>query len=150
MRLACGGMGLALLALVGAACTGIPSVATSTGASSLSATPSLEGRTWRLVSIDGRPALAGVRVTAIFDEEASRVAGSAGCNQYFGSAAVKGDRLEVGGLGSTRMFCAAEGVMPQEAAYLDELGKATTYRMVGTQLQLGPGPGVVTLVYEAE
>jgi len=143
-------MGLALFTLLSSACTGIPSVATSTGASSLSATPSLAGRTWRLVSIDGRPALAGVRVTAIFEEEANRVAGSAGCNQYFGSATVKGDRLEVGGLGSTRMFCAAEGVMPQETAYLDELGKATAYRLQGTQLQLGPGPGVVSLIYEAE
>jgi heat shock protein HslJ len=142
--------GMAVAALVSAACTGIPNVATSTSSSSASAPTSLEGRTWRLVSIDGHPALAGVRVTAIFEREADRVAGSAGCNQYFGSAAVKGDRLEVGGLGSTKMFCTTDGVMPQEGAYLDALGKATAYRVSGTQLQLGPAAGVVTLVYQAE
>jgi putative lipoprotein len=150
MRLAHGATGLALLTLLSAACTGIPSVATSTAASSASAVPVLEGRTWRLVSVDGHPALAGVRVTAIFEAEANRVAGSAGCNQYFGSATVKGDHLEVGGLGSTRMFCPAEGVMPQESAYLDALSKATTYHMAGTRLQLGPAAGSNTLVFEAE
>ena len=150
MRLAHGVTGLALFTLLGAGCTGIPNVATSTSASSVSAAPVLEGRTWRLVSIDGHPALAGVRVTAIFEGEANRVAGSAGCNQYFGSATVKGDRLEVGGLGSTRMFCTAEGVMPQESAYLDALSKATTYRVAGAQLQLGPAAGAVTLLFETE
>jgi heat shock protein HslJ len=147
-------IGLALATLVSAGCSGIPNVATSTASSSSSASASapvaLEGRTWRLVSIDGHPALAGVRVTAIFEGEANRVAGSAGCNQYFGTAAVKGERLEVGGLGSTKMFCTTDGVMPQEGAYLDALGKATAFRMAGTQLQLGPAPGAVTLVYQAE
>jgi heat shock protein HslJ len=138
-----------LATMLAPGCTGIPSVATSTAASSV-ATPGLEGRTWRLVSIDGHPALAGVRVTAIFEGEANRVAGSAGCNQYFGSATVKGDRLDVGGLGSTRMFCAADGVMEQETAYLDTLSRVTTYRASGTQLQLGPAPGVMTLVFIAE
>lgn len=141
---------LAVTALVSVGCAGIPNVATSTGSSSLSAPAALEGKTWRLVSIDGHPALAGVRVTAIFEGEANRVAGSAGCNQYFGSAAVKGERLEVGGLGSTKMFCTTDGVMPQESAYLAALGQATTYRVAGTQLQLGPASGVVTLVFEAE
>lgn len=155
MKLAHPVVGLALAALVSAGCNGIPNVATSTASpSSSSASTStavaLEGRTWRLVSIDGHPALAGVRVTAIFEDEADRVAGSAGCNQYFGSAAVKGERLEVGGLGSTKMFCTTDGVMPQEGAYLDALGKATAYRLTGTELQLGPAPGVVTLVYQAE
>ena len=150
MTLAHRATGLAVLALLGAACTGIPNVATSSAASSVSAAPALEGRTWRLVSIDGRPALSGVRVTAIFEGEANRVAGSAGCNQYFGSATVKGDRLEVGPLGSTKMFCPADGVMPQESAYLDALSKATTYRMAGTQLQLGPDSGAATLVFAAE
>jgi heat shock protein HslJ len=151
LKLAHPAAGLALAALASAACTGVPNVATSTASpSASSAAVALEGRTWRLVSIDGRPALATVRVTAIFESEANRVAGSAGCNQYFGSATAKGETLAVGGLGSTKMFCPADGVMPQESAYLDALGKATTYRVTGTQLQLGPAPGAVSLVYQAE
>lgn len=141
--------GVALTALVAVACAGIPGGVTTNGPS-VSAPATLQGTTWRLASIDGRPALSGVRVTANFESGEDRVAGSAGCNQYFGRAAVKGERLEVGDLGSTRMFCTADGVMAQESAYLSALGKASTYRVTGTQLRLGPTTGVVTLVFDAE
>jgi heat shock protein HslJ len=110
----------------------------------------LQGTTWRLTSIDNHPAMAGVRVTAVFSSDDDRVAGSAGCNQYFGRAAVKGERIEVGGLGSTKMFCTTDGVMPQEAAYLSALGQATAYRVTGRQLQLGATSGAVSLAFEAE
>jgi heat shock protein HslJ len=142
--------GLALVALIAVACVGTPDGATTTDSSSVKAPTALEGTAWRLVSIDGRPALAGVRVTAVFEGDEDRVAGSAGCNQYFGRAAVKGETLEVGGLASTKMFCTADGVMPQEGAYLSALATATVYRVSGTQLQLGPAPGIVTLAFEAE
>jgi heat shock protein HslJ len=142
--------GAAVAVLVAASCASTPDGAISTGSSSVSAPSALVGTTWRLTSIDGQPALAGVRVTAVFASDADRVAGSAGCNQYFGQAAVKGERIEVGGLGSTKMFCTTDGVMPQEAAYLSALGRAAAYRVAGRQLQLGPAAGVVTLVFEAE
>jgi heat shock protein HslJ len=142
--------GAALSALVALGCAGTPDGAISTSSSSVSAPTVLEGTTWRLTSIDGAPALAGVRVTAVFASNDDRVAGSAGCNQYFGRAAVQGERIEVGGLAATKMFCPTDGVMPQEAAYLSALGQAAAYRVAGRQLQLGPAAGVVTLVFEAE
>ena len=51
------------------------------------ATPStvLVGPSWRVTSINGQPVLAGTTITAEFTSE-DRVAGSAGCNRYFGSA----------------------------------------------------------------
>jgi heat shock protein HslJ len=140
----------ALAALVAASCATTPDGAISTGPSSASLPTVLQGTTWRLTSIDNHPALAGVRVTAVFSSDDDRVAGSAGCNQYFGRAAVQGERIEVGGLGSTKMFCTTDGVMPQETAYLSALGQATAYRVAGRQLQLGPASGVVTLVFDAE
>jgi heat shock protein HslJ len=140
----------ALAALLAVGCASTPDGAIATGSSSVNAPVVLEGTTWRLTSIEGAPALAGVRVTAVFASDDDRVAGSAGCNQYFGRAAVKGERIEVGGLGSTKMFCTTDGVMPQEAAYLSALGQTTAYRVLGRQLQLGPAAGVVTLVFEAE
>jgi heat shock protein HslJ len=142
--------GVALAALVAVACASTPDGAISTSASSVNAPAALEGTTWRLTSIDGQPALAGVRVTAVFASDDDRVAGSAGCNQYFGRAAVQGERIEVGGLGSTKMFCTTDGVMPQEAAYLSALAQATAYRVAGRQLQLGPTSGAVSLVFDAE
>lgn len=139
----------ALTALLAAGCASHPDGAIATG-SSVSASNPLEGKTWRLTSIEGQPALAGVHVTAVFAGDEDRVAGSAGCNQYFGRAVVEGDRIDVDGLGSTRMFCTADGVMPQEAAYLAALDKATTYRVADGQLRLGPASGAVTLVFAAE
>ena len=47
------------------------------------APPALIGPTWRLASINGREALPGVRVTAVFGAD-DRVAGTAGCNRYVG------------------------------------------------------------------
>jgi heat shock protein HslJ len=142
--------GAILAALAVASCASTPDGAISTSASSVGAPVALEGPTWRLTSIDGHPALAGVRVTAVFASDADRVAGSAGCNQYFGRAAVEGERLEVGDLGATKMFCTADGVMPQEAAYLSALARATVYSVAGRQLFLGPVSGAVSLVFEAE
>ena len=138
----------AVLTAVG--CASTPDGAISTSASSVSAPAALDGPTWRLTSIDGHPALAGVRVTAVFASDSDRVAGSAGCNQYFGRAAVEGERIEVGGLGATKMFCTTDGVMPQEAAYLSALGQATVYSVAGRQLFLGPVSGAVSLVFDAE
>jgi heat shock protein HslJ len=113
------------------------------------APPSLRGVTWRLVSINGREAQAGIRVTAVFSDD-NRVAGSAGCNRYFGGAAVSGAKLEVGLLGSTLMHCGDSGVMSQEQEYLAALGKATAYSVAGTELRLGPAAGPVTLVFKVE
>jgi heat shock protein HslJ len=140
----------ALTVLTAAGCASTPDGAISTSASSVSTPVSLEGPTWRLTSIDGHPALPGVRVTAVFASDADRVAGSAGCNQYFGRAAVEGERIDVGDLGATKMFCTTEGVMPQEAAYLSALDQATVYSVAGRQLFLGPVSGAVSLVFEAE
>ena len=109
----------------------------------------LVGPTWRLASLDGRAALPGSRVTAVFAED-GRVAGSAGCNAYTGRANPSAGRLEVGPLASTRMFCDVDGVMTQEAAYLGLLEKATAYRIAGARLELGPATGAATLVFTME
>jgi heat shock protein HslJ len=114
------------------------------------AAETLVGPTWRLLTLNGRAALAGTRVTAVFTSD-DRVAGSAGCNRYFGgAAAVAGAQLRVGLLGSTRMFCGAEGVMDQEQAYFEALQKATTYQVTSGELRLGPAAGVTSLVFRAE
>jgi heat shock protein HslJ len=108
------------------------------------------GPTWRLVAMEGRPVLPGTRVTAEFTTD-DRVAGSAGCNRYFGRAGVKGGgQLSVGLLGSTRMYCGADGVMDQEQAYFAALQNATTYQLANGELRLGPGGGASTLVFRAD
>jgi heat shock protein HslJ len=118
-------------------------------ASKAASTTSLIGPTWRLATIDGREAVPGVRVTATFAED-DRVSGTAGCNRYFGRAAAAGSRLDVGRLATTMMYCGAEGVMPQEQAYLAALEKAKSYRIAGSELRVGPSAAAPTLVFFRE
>jgi heat shock protein HslJ len=142
---------LVIMGLGAVACAssrdGISSPTDSTGGDTA---PPLAGSSWRLASIDGRDPLAGADVTAKFEDD-DRVAGKAACNQYFGRAAVKGGgQLDVGALGSTKMFCTADGVMQLEDAYLTALGKVKFYRVVGDELRLGPTASAVTLVFKRQ
>ncbi len=107
------------------------------------------GPTWRLISIDGHPPIEGTTVTAIFSEDA-RVAGSSGCNRYFGRANAETGRMLVGPLGSTLMACEANGVMTQEQRFLELLQASATYSVVGDELRLGPSPSQTTLVFLAQ
>jgi heat shock protein HslJ len=109
--------------------------------------PPLAGTTWRLLSIEGHDAIDGVRVTASFGEQS--IAGSAGCNSYFGSAQAEGAQLKVGVLATTKKQC-EDAVMPQEQAYLAALAAASVYRIVGAELHVGPDANVTTLVFRYE
>lgn len=132
--------GLVAVAVLAAACGNQePSSSTSVP---------LVGTSWRLVSIQGRPVLASAPVTALFAD--SGLSGSAGCNRYFGSATLTGARLRLGGLASTKMFCTGTGVMEQESEYLGVLSEVASYRVVGSELQLGPTETTATLVFKVE
>ena len=98
---------------------------------------------------DGQPPIEGTTLTAIFSEDA-RVAGSAGCNRYFGRADAETGRMRVGPLGSTLMACEANGVMTQEQRFLELPQSASSYSVIGDQLRLGPSRGTVTLVFTAQ
>lgn len=95
------------------------------------------GSEWRLVTLDGLPAIDGVDVTLAFDGE-GRLSGSTGANRYF--AGVEHD--DEGGFaasaaGSTRMFRDdPPGLMQQEARYLEALGRVRGYRLVDGRLEL--------------
>lgn len=139
-----------VLATLATACgTSTDAVSPTDTSSSKTALPTLIGPTWRLVSIEGRPALAGVRVTAVFGAD-DRVSGVAGCNRYTGPATATGARLDLGALAMTRMHCGADGVMQQEDAYVTALEKVKAYRIAGTELQLRPAKGAATVVFKLE
>jgi heat shock protein HslJ len=106
----------------------------------------LIGPTWRLTTIAGQPALAGTTVTAVFSTE-SRVAGSAGCNSYFGRAQAETGKLSIGPLGSTLMACYPDGVMTQEHSYLRTLETATRFEVRGDELRLGTSASEAALVF---
>jgi heat shock protein HslJ len=89
-------------------------------------------------------AVEGTTLSATFDGE--QVAGSAGCNNYFGGYTTDGDAISIGPLASTQMFC--EGAMDQEIAFLTAMQTADSYGISGDTLELKQGDTTM-VVYEA-
>ncbi len=95
---------------------------------------------WALAQLDGKAMAADIPVTARFAD--GRIGGSAGCNQYFASYAVKGDSLRIGSAGATKMMC-PEPVMAVEDAFLAALQDIRTFKLTGGKLQLRRSDGEV-------
>jgi heat shock protein HslJ len=84
----------------------------------------LEGVHWDVTGFNnGRQAvvsaLLGTHLSMVFEQ--GQVRGSSGCNTYQASFTVVENRLSIGPVLSTRMVCAADGVMQQEAEFLAAL-----------------------------
>lgn len=101
----------------------------------------LEGTRWDVVNYNnGRGALGTLiidsYITLDFGAD-GQVSGNAGCNNYFASYQVTGNNITIGQPGSTSLFCAEpEGVMEQEAGFLDTLQTAATFRLDGDTLEM--------------
>jgi heat shock protein HslJ len=137
---------LAALALVVGAVAGALG-----GAAPPAAAAALEGAPWRLVSSAGpggrlRPVLPGTEITATF--QGGQVSGSAGCNSYTAGYVLAGSVLRVAPAAATQAFCPdPPGVMDQEAAYLQALGRVARYDLTGDDLTLRDAAGAVLLAY---
>jgi len=135
------GCALMALALV-AGCT--PYGAAAGGATSGGGSP-LEGTTWRLVELGGRPARpAGSDAPNLrLDAAQKRAGGNTGCNSYGGGYELSGESLRFGALASTRRACTDEALNAQEAAFLGALDSTRTWRVTGDTLVLSGESGVV-------
>lgn len=114
----------------------------------------LDSTTWLLTGYGDPQALNGmlekVRVAFQYDPAEGMVSGTAGCNRYFGDAAVNQDlgTITLGALGMTRMAC-QESVNQQEAAFIGILEKVSRFEVQGEQLLLATEDGQV-LMFQAE
>lgn len=101
----------------------------------------LEGTSWQVISYNnGKQAVvsvvAGSELTADFGTD-GRLTGSTGCNNYNGEYKVDGNKITIGPLASTMMFCNdPAGVMDQETQFLAALQSAATYKLEGNRLEL--------------
>jgi len=86
--------------------------------------------------------VAGSTVTLAFGAD-GRASGSAGCNRYTARYEPARDTLKFGTAAATRMMCMTAGVMEQEQAFLDALGKVATFRMEGDRLELRAADGAL-------
>jgi len=114
--------------------------------------PPLKNTSWELEAY-GTPghltaAIPGKEPTLTF--KTGDVNGSGGCNSFFGTYTSDTEgTLEITSLGSTMILCTNVNVMNQEHAFLDALGDAETYEVVGEDLRI-QGGGKVLLLVESE
>jgi heat shock protein HslJ len=96
---------------------------------------------WILAAYEDEDALPEATVSAHFGP-AGRVTGSGGCNSYTAEYEAGDEELSVGAVVSTRRFCdLPEGVMEQEAAFVNLLGQAASYRIEDEGLVISDGAG---------
>jgi heat shock protein HslJ len=110
----------------------------------------LAGTAWQVTAYNnGKQAvvsvITGTGITAHFGDD-GRVTGSAGCNQYFADYRGGDGSIVIGVPGATRRFCAdPQGIMDQEAHFLEALRSAATFRLEGERLALRTPDGALAL-----
>jgi heat shock protein HslJ len=107
--------------------------------------PGTPNGSWRATGFlrgeDFRTVIAGVEITATFTEE-GELRGGSGCNTYRSTLTTDGIAITIAPPAATRKFCAQpEGVMEQEAAYLQALSNAERFRLDGSTLRLTRADG---------
>jgi heat shock protein HslJ len=108
----------------------------------------LNGTQWALHSINGSELIEGSHISLYFRD--GSFWGSAGCNIYGADYSTEAPDILIILEGSvTTMGCLSpEGVMEQEAAYLDALFSATFYHVTGEQLEIGDSTNQSLLVFD--
>ena len=103
----------------------------------------LVGPEWRLEDLLGGGIIDRSHVTLTLAEDGA-AAGAGGCNRYFGTWTLKGDKLTFGKMGSTMMAC-APALMEQEGKYLKALENASGYSFAaGGALVVATAAGPLT------
>lgn len=94
----------------------------------------LAGSSWDVIAYNnGKEAVVsviiGTQITAVFGED-GQLTGNAGCNDYFTIYEADGDKINIGSVEATEIFCSEPaGIMEQEKQYLAALETAATYRI---------------------
>ena len=109
---------------------------TACGGSQKKALP-LEGTTWKLAKMEAIPAKAidaeADFFTLQFSAADTLVSGRTNCNRFFGKYELKGQKLEFGNLGMTRMACPD---MQYEDAFVKMLDEVDRFEIKGAELTL--------------
>jgi heat shock protein HslJ len=116
----------------------------------------LVGTEWTLVSLYGSSLIEDTEITLYFKE--AYFGGRMTCNQYGGgpdsgryTATDDGVLTLPGGLAVTVQLCSEpEGIMEQEAAYIQALRDAATYQIIDDRLEIATANGETVLVFEPQ
>jgi heat shock protein HslJ len=99
----------------------------------------LAGSEWRPQWTDGATSAQGDRPYIRFEVE-GRIAGSGGCNRFFGSYKITGNTIEFGPLGATRMAC-PKPAMDRESALFAVIEATRTFKRDRARLTLFDASG---------
>ena len=139
------GLGIVTVGLLAAACTSAGGSASTGGTGG-----TLDGTAWTLKTYDvdgtATPIPSGVVIDAKF--AAGKVSGFAGCNVYWGSAAISGATLKIGPLATTSMAC-DPAVTTVETAYLANLAGSAMFTATADALMIFGSDGKQLLSYGA-
>lgn len=95
----------------------------------------LDGTSWKLVTYRKNAPIPGTNPTLKFED--GQVSGNASCNSFGGSYTVSGGNISFGEMFWTAMACMdPEGIMEQEADYMQMLGQVERYEIQDGQLVL--------------
>jgi heat shock protein HslJ len=119
-------------------------------------TNELADTSWELVSLNGKDLIEGTAITLVFTE--TYLGGQMGCNGYGGSPDtgkynIKRDgTFQIGDpFAVTVQLCTEpEGIMEQEAEYIEALMNAVKFRMVDNRLEIDNGIGETILILQAK
>jgi heat shock protein HslJ len=114
----------------------------------------LGGTSWQVTSSNnGKQAVVSTlidsKLTANFSTD-GKLSGSAGCNNYTANYEVSGKNIKIGSVASTRKMCAKpDGVMAQEAQFLQALVTAASYQFEGKRLELRTADNALAVMFTA-
>lgn len=97
---------------------------------------------WRVLSIQDQQVSKGASgkpLSMVFDDQAKKVGGYAGCNRYFGNYSADEKNLKFSFLGMTRMAC--HKGMELEAKFSKMTSQVVSYSIENKQLKLFDGDG---------
>jgi heat shock protein HslJ len=93
----------------------------------------LAGSEWRPSFISAADLPAGIKMQVEFQPD-GKIAGSGGCNRFFGGYTISGNRIKIGPLASTRKGC--PGLLRVETAFFATLQAASSFEQTDTTLVL--------------
>jgi heat shock protein HslJ len=117
--------------------------------------PGLTSKVWMATGVNNGKGgvvsiLTGTEITATFDADGT-LSGNAGCNNYSGRYETEDVTLKLGPIGQTRKISnKPEGIMEQEANYLQTLERVSKYRIDGKSLELRSESGSLQVKFVQE
>lgn len=108
--------------------------------------PPLAGTSWVMSSVNGRTAVEGTLVTAVFGNDGT-VTGSGGCNTFTATYETNAPNYITVQMGASTMMACEVPVTEQETQYFRALSDAATYLVAGDTLTLTSADGSTNIVF---